>query len=258
MDAKKPFTGSGIDKLEYTDDLGTIKLHYSEYLKPYAKAMGEIYLRVKPVIEQRMGVPLSEGMAGEIGLLATGGGGFSSGRTLGLAVFWGGFPEQEDSMIEFITHESVHSWVLPFAEVWNEPIATYVGNLVMVDMGYESEAMKRIQNTIERASKIDPTMTLYDLDGKSLKGDVEPLNGDKANAMHWGKTFWIFEQLRQENPDIVADYFKAKRRMAVPGKLKKYDMNATVAVLSVAMGRDMFGWFREYGFDVDKARSEIQ
>ena len=134
--------------------------------------MGEIYLRVKPVIEQRMGVPLSEGMAGEIGLLATGGGGFSSGRTLGLAVFWGGFPEQEDSMIEFITHESVHSWVLPFAEVWNEPIATYVGNLVMIDMGYESEAMKRIQSTIERASKIDPTMTLYDLDGKSVKSNV--------------------------------------------------------------------------------------
>jgi len=258
VDVKKPFISFGIDKLEYTDDLGTIKLHYSEYLKPYAKAMGEIYLRVKPVIEQRMGVPLSEGMAGEIGLLATGGGGFSSGRTLGLAVFWGGFPEQEDSMIEFITHESVHSWVLPFAEVWNEPIATYVGNLVMADMGYESEAMKRIQNTIERATRIDPTMTLYDLDGKSVKSDVEPLNGDKANAMHWGKTFWIFEQLRQENPDIVADYFKAKRRMAQPGKLKKYDMNATAAVLSVAMGRDMFGWFRDHGFDVDKTKSEIQ
>ena len=39
-------------------------------------------------------------------------------------------------MIEFITHESVHSWVLPFPEVWNEPIATYVGNLVMIDMGH--------------------------------------------------------------------------------------------------------------------------
>ncbi len=39
-------------------------------------------------------------------------------------------------MIELITHETVHSWVLPFNEIWNEPIATYVGNLVMMDMGY--------------------------------------------------------------------------------------------------------------------------
>ena len=69
-------------------------------------------------------------------------------------------------MIEFITHESVHSWVLPFPEIWNEPIATYVGNLVMIDMGHEEEALRRIEATIRRASRIDPTMKLYDLRGK--------------------------------------------------------------------------------------------
>ena len=56
----------------------------------------------------------------------------------------------------------------------------------------------------------------------------------------------------------MADYFKAKRRLAKPGVLKKYDMNATVAVMSEAMGRDMFGWFREHGFDVDREKSEIK
>jgi hypothetical protein len=208
-------------------------------------------------MRQRMGVPLSEGMAGAIGLLATGGGGFSSGRMLGLAVFWGGFPEREDGMIEFITHETVHSWVLPFAEIWNEPIATYVGDLVMADMGHEEEGMKRIQSNIARATKIDPTMKLYDLSGKSLK-DIPPLTGGQANHMHWGKTFWIFEQLRKENPDVLADYFRAKRKLAIPGQLKKYDTNATVAVMSVAMGRDMFPWFREHGFDVDKKDSPIK
>ena len=69
-------------------------------------------------------------------------------------------------MIEFITHESVHSWVLPFPEIWNEPIATYVGNLVMIDMGHEEEALRRIESTIRRASRIDPTMKIYDLRGK--------------------------------------------------------------------------------------------
>lgn len=113
VDPAKPFRGRGWGELELSESLGSITLRYSSYLKPYAKSMADIYARCRPVIEQRMGVPLSEGMASEIVLLATGGGGFSSGRTLGLAAFWGGFPDREDSMIEFITHESVHSWVLP-------------------------------------------------------------------------------------------------------------------------------------------------
>lgn len=256
VDPKKPFESRGLGKLDHTEQLGRLTLHYSDYLKPYAKDMMAIYQRSVPVMEKRIGVPLSEGMASEIGLLATGGGGFSAGRMIGLAVFWGDFPAREDGMIEFITHESTHSWVLPFPEVWNEPIATYVGDLVMCDMGYEDEGKRRIKSCIERASRIDPTMKLYDLSGKSLAG-APKLEGGKANDMHWGKTFWVFEQLRQQDPEIVAHYFQAKRKLARPGEIKVYDLNATVAVLSSAMKRDMFPWFKEHGFDVDRAQSPI-
>ena len=256
VDPAIPFRSRGLQQLEYREEFGSVTLYYSEYLKPYAQAMAEIYQRTKPIMRKRLGVPLSEGMAGGIGLLATGGGGFSSGRMIGLAVFWGGFPEREDGMIEFITHETVHSWVLPFPEIWNEPIATYVGDLVMCDMGYEEEGMRRIKAVIDRAKKIDPTMKLYDLDGRSPK-NVEPLTGGELRAMHWGKAFWIFEELRKENPDFLADYFMAKRKLAKPGAIRKYDTNATVAIVSVAMGKDMFGWFRAHGFDVDAAESEI-
>ena len=255
-DSSKPFRSRGIGELEYAEQLSSITLRYSDYLKPYARSMSDIYMRCRPVIQKRMGVPLSEGMASEIGLLATGGGGFSSGRTLGLAVFWGGFPEREDSMIEFITHESVHSWVLPFAEIWNEPIATYVGNLVMIDMGHEEEALRRIESTIRRASRIDPTMKIYDLHGKGPQ-DSRELNRGEANNIHWGKTYWIFEQLRKENPQIVSQYFQAKRRLATPDKLKQYDEHTTVAVLSIAMKRDLFPWFREHGIAVDRNQSAI-
>lgn len=255
VDANKPFRSLGLEKLEHVDDFGSIKVRYSDYLQPYARAMGEIYQRIRPVMRQRLGVPLSDGMASEIGLLATGGGGFSSGRMLGLAVFWGNFPEREDSMIEFISHETTHSWVLPYAEIWNEPIATYVGDLVMMDMGHEAEALRRINAYIERAKRIDPTMKCYDIDGNSLV--KEALTGNQKNDMHWGKTFWIFEELRKENPDFLADYFIAKRKLVPAGTIKKYDANATVSVVSAAMGRDMFGWFREHGFDVNKAKSEI-
>jgi hypothetical protein len=256
VDSEQPFRSRGPSELEYMDDLGTIALRYSDYLKPYAKSMADIYLRCHPVIERRMGVPLSKGMASEIALLATGGGGFSSGRMLGLAVFWGDFPNREDSMIEFITHEAVHSWVLPFPEIWNEPIATYVGNLVMIDMGHEEEALRRIRDTVDRAARIDPTMKVYDLDGKGPEGARE-LRPHEANDIHWGKTYWILEQLREENPEFLADYFQAKRRLATPDKLKRYDVHATVAVLSIALKRDLFPWFTEHGIAADPTKSPI-
>jgi hypothetical protein len=256
IDARKPFKGRGLGELDHTVKAGRLTLRYSDYLQPYAKDMLAIYQRSLPFIEKRMGVPLSEGMASEIGLLATGGGGFSSGQAIGLAVFWGDFPKREDSMIEFLTHESVHSWVLPFAEIWNEPIATYVGNLVMADMGHQDEAMRRIKDTIERASRIDATLKLYDLNGISRSG-APKLEGGKANDMHWGKAFWVLEQLRAQDPEVMARYFRAKRQLAKPGALARYDANATVAVLSVAMKRDLFPWFREIGFDVDRTKSPI-
>ena len=257
VDAAKPFKGLGLTPGDYVEDHYGLKLHYSDYLKPYARSMFAISQRCRPVIEKRMGVPLSPGMASEIGLLATGGGGFSSGQVVGLAVWWGGFPEREDSMIEFITHESVHSWVLPFPEIWNEPIATYVGNLAMIDMGYADEANRRIKKTLERGLKHDPAMKLYDLEGNSLSG-APRLEGGARTDLQWGKAYWILEQLRQEKPDFIARYFQAKRRLATPGAIQKYDANNTVAVISAAMGRDLFPWFREHGFDVSRAKAQIQ
>ncbi len=257
VDPSKRLHGRGIEDLEHNDNHGTFKLSYNDYMKPFAGAMVDVYKRTFPSIETRMGVPLSPGMASQITLLATDGGGFSSGKVVALAVWWGGFPERDDSMIEFLTHESVHSWVLPYAEVWNEPIATYVGNLVMMDMGYAEEAQKRIQQTIARASKLDPDMNLYDIDGSVSGSNGRELNNGEKNNIHWGKTYWIFEQLRKENPDFIAEYFKLKRELATREKITKYDMNNTVALLSRVMGKDLFPWFNQHGIIVDKKNAEI-
>ena len=257
IDPNKSFESLGIDDLEYNDDHGTFKLSYNDYLKPSADAMVEVYKRSMPYVEKRMGVPLSPGMASQVTLLSTGGGGFSSGTVVALAVWWGGFPEREDGMIEFLTHEAVHSWVLPFAEVWNEPIATYVGNLVMMDMGYEEEALRRIKRTIERASTLDPEMKNYDLRG-NLTGEGEELSRGEKNNIHWGKSYWVWEQLRKEKPTIVADYFKLKRQYAKPELISKYDIHSTVSLLSKAMGRDLFEWFNEIGIPVDAKKTEMK
>lgn len=257
IDPDKPFESKGIDKLEYSEDHGTFTLLYNDNLKPFATAMVDISKRCMPVIEKRMGVPLSKGMGSQIALLATGGGGFSSGQVIALAVWWGDFPEKEDSMIEFITHESVHSWVLPYPEIWNEPIATYIGNLVMIDMGHQEEAERRIQSTIAQGLKADPKMDLYDVDGISIK-DGSKAEESKLRDIHWGKAYWVFEQLRKQDPDFFAKYFQAKRKLATSDKIKAYDMNNTVAVVSSAMGKDMFPWFRQHGFNVNKEKAEIK
>ena len=45
---------------------------------------------------------------------------------------------------------------------------------------------------------------------------------------------WIWEQLRQKKPDLIARYFRAKRRLIDPKKFKKYTADDCVAVLSIA------------------------
>ncbi len=134
-------------------------------MQPFANAIVDVYKRSLPYIENRMGVSLSSGMDSAITLLATDGGGFSSGTVVALAICWGGYPDKEGGMIEFLKHESVHSWVFPFAEVWNKPIATYVGNLVMMDMDYEEDALRTIESNINRAAIHDPDMNQYDIEG---------------------------------------------------------------------------------------------
>lgn len=257
IDPFKPLTEKGIKDMEYLERRDEINFRYNDYLKPYAKVIFDISDRCTPVIEKRMGVPKSKGMGSTIAFLATGSGGFSTGETIALGIWWGGFPKKEDSMIEFITHENTHSWVLPFPEVWNEPIATYVGDLVMMDMGYPEEGKKRIKIRIDRARKYDPEMKLYDLDGKSLTG-APALSGDAQKDLFWGKAVWVLEEMRKQDADFIAKYFQAKRKYAIKDKITKYDINNTVAVISIALKRDLFDWFREHGFNVDRDKAEIK
>jgi hypothetical protein len=99
-------------------------------------------------------------------------------------------------------------------------------------------------------------MKLYDLNGQGPP-EARKLNGGEANNIHWGKTYWIFEQLRREDPQIVAHYFQTKRRLATPDKIQRYDEHTTVAVLSIALKRDLFPWFREHGIPVSADESQI-
>lgn len=226
-----------------------LPIQYSDYMKPYADAIYAVYDKCFPAIQEVMGVPPSEGMLTNLILLPTGGGGFSSGSSIGLAAWWGGFPEKKYGMVELICHESTHSWVHPFSEpMWNEGIATYVGILVGRKLGLEADADATLEGWIKDAKRYDADMTKCDL-----------ANGeDVPHAVRMAKPMWIFEQLRKEEPDIVARYFQAKRKLATPDKIKRYTADDSVAVLSIAVRRDLFPWFRSLGITVDHSKAQIE
>jgi hypothetical protein len=226
-----------------------LPIQYSDYMKPYADAIYAVYDECFPVIQSVMGVPPSEGMLTRLILLPTGGGGFSSGSSIGLAAWWGKFPEKRYGMVELISHESTHSWVHPFVEpMWNEGIATYVGILVGRRLGLAEDANATLDGWISRAKQHDPDMTRYDLaQGK-----------DMPHVVRMAKPMWIFEELSKEKPNIVARYFQTKRKLATPKTMKTYTADDSVAVLSIAMERDLYGWFQSLGIKVDRSKTAMK
>lgn len=225
-----------------------LRIQCSDYLQPTADAIFALYQKGRPLLEQILGVPPHEGMLTTLILLPTGGGGFSSGHAIGLGVWWGGFPEKRYGMVELLGHESTHSWVLPFPEpMWNEGMATYVGILLGRKMGFDAEADASLHNWIAGAKKLDPHMDEYDL----ARGKHVP------HVVAMAKPMWIWEELRRRQPDALPRYFRAKRRLMDPAKRDKYTADDCVAVLGIALGRDLFPWFRSLGIDVRRERTSI-
>ncbi|HUS91344.1 MAG TPA: hypothetical protein VM695_05805 [Phycisphaerae bacterium] len=234
---------------ENTDDRGGLKVQYSDYMQPFAEEIFRIYTQCRPALEEILGVPPAEGMLTSLILLPTGGGGFSSGRAIGLGTWWGGFPQQRYGMVELLGHEATHSWVLPFGEpMWNEGLATYVGIQLGRKLGYADAADKTLAGWLRGARRYDPDFTKLDL----------AAGKDIPHAVRMAKPMWIWEQLRKETPDILARYFRLKRELADPKTLKRYTADDCVAVLSAAAGRDLFGWFRSLGISVDRSKATIK
>ena len=179
-------------------------------------------------------------------ILPTGGGGFSSGARIAIGAWWGNYPEKRYPMVELISHEAGHSWVLPHAEpLWNEPIATYLGIQVGKRMGMP-EAQKTLDRALAKARKLDPDFT-----------QIDPLSPDAPRNLIWGKSYYVFEELeRLHGPGALAKYFRMKRTL-VPDDHKKYTMNDCVAVWSKAVDNDLFPWFQSLGFSVDPLKQTL-
>jgi len=131
--------------------------------------------------------------------------------------------------------------------MWNEPIATYIGARVGERLGYGEEARGVIARNIAGARKLDPELKKYDI----------AYGEDVPNPVVWGKTMWIWEQLREEQPDALARYFRAKRRLIDPAERDRYTPDDCAAVMSAAMRRDLFPWLQSLGLTVDRSRTTV-
>ncbi len=229
--------------------LETITVWHSAYMQPYAEKIGKIYEALRPHMEAWMGVPLAVGKARlDAHLLATGGGGWSVGHTIGLGAFWGGFPEKASGMIGLIGHELNHSWVLPHSErLGNEGIAIYAGFKMGILMGHK-EAQARLAKKVEqiRAHKhfkdFDPLQPLTD--------EVRKKCGGVCN----GKYMVILWDLEAKyGQDIVAKYFRLKRKF-VPAKGYRFTCHDSAWLYSKAAGEDVFAYLQSIGVGVEPKR----
>lgn len=243
IDAAKPHESTWA---EHTREIGPLTLEYTDGTARFADAIAGEYALVRPHLVALTGVEPAQGMIKRLLILPTGGGGFSSGERIAIAAWWGGYPEQRYPMLELISHEAGHSWVLPHPEpLWNEPIATYLGIQVGRRLGMP-EAERTLREQIAAAKKLDPEFT-----------ERDPLAADAPRDLVWGKSYFVFEELeRRHGPGALAKYFQKKRELVARDR-KSYSMDDCVAVWSRAVDADLFPWFRSLAFPVDAARSDL-
>ncbi len=223
-----------------------LKVQYNDYTAPAARAIAAYFFKCLPEVRAFTGVEPSQGMLLNLQMLATDGGGFSSGATIGLGAYWGDFPTHQYGMVELIGHEMTHSWVKPFDEpMWNEGLATYVGIHIAKRLGFTQEADETLAKFLNYSRANDPTGKLN-------------LNGD---SMDWwvrmGKPMAIFEELRKKFGDgIIAKYFSTKRKLIQAGR-RGYSASDAVAIFSRSVGMDVFPRFKEFGTNVDWSQTDI-
>jgi hypothetical protein len=231
-------------------ELGAVVLHYNQYLAEYADKVGEYYKEVKPLLRKWMGVPLkaldkSKSAQGQLHvyLLPCGDWAWSGGDKIGVAVFWGNFPEVPIDVIGVLAHELQHSWMHGYTENFNagEAIAIYAGYKVLHWMGYE-DTWKRFTEGLDKKLS----------DEKFAEWRKQDYKKDPTNK--YIVAMWGIEKKYGEQ--TYTKYVQTRDKLAPPSAGPTNDSDG-VWLWSRTTGEDMFPYFRSLGYDVDPSKVQL-
>ncbi|WOH36602.1 hypothetical protein RI844_14655 [Thalassotalea fonticola] len=237
-------------------DMGSFQIRYTDYSAHIVEKVLKDYNVIYPELEKYMGVPMAaghgEGEIFAIDLLATGGGGVSYGKRIGISMF-------KDNYFGILGHELTHSWVLPHGE----PLS---GEGIAIHVGSKTQALASKKIGYEKGVKIGST-TLTNRISKAVKAEGfkqwDPINMSAKEGISFGKTIthgkylYIIDHFETTyGEDVVARYFQLKRKL-VPATEFNFTGHDSVWLWSKATGEDQFTYFQKLGIAADKAKVAI-
>lgn len=222
---------------ESTITLGGATLLYAASLGARTHFLLDKFSNAYNRLRGLMGTELGQSL--KVVALATGGGGYSGEKEIGVGVL-----ASDYYTVAVLAHELTHSWVLPgYEEFWmGEGWASLAAIRVTASMGYESDARAERTSYDRAFRQVDPAGTQLDL--STSVHAYEP--GYAAGPVYMGKGMWVIETLEnQYRADLMKRYVQLKRKYLAEGTSMSTDR--TVYYLSLAAGDDLYAYFQSIG-----------
>jgi hypothetical protein len=216
---------------ELNAEIGGLYVRWSKPLEQRAQILVAVLPKVSAAIARRNGgLPPSDSI--EVNIIATGGGGWSSGRAIGVQC-----DGTLGANVAVIAHELTHSWEGPLPGVFGEGWASLVGMRVVAELGMAETAVKERRSWHQQFLKRDPTMHALDITRseheRAIFGPCE------------GKAMWMIEQLEGRFGDDFMQRF-LELRHALKGNAP-LEFDDVLYYFTLAAGQDLSPWYRELG-----------
>ncbi len=221
---------------ENTLNQGLVTFLFAENMRQRVQFLSEQYETVTRHLRRMMAVDCIYDL--NIVALATGGGGYSSGKEIGI-----GLLTSNAFALEVFAHELTHSWQHPGGEVpWmGEGWAILAAHRVCMAYGgdYAKFAQQERDGFLAKYKQYDPM-------GKSV--DLTEYGTDRMsvpNEVYIGKTMTIIEDLETKyGADVMQRYFLLRRKYYQPALHGAITTQKIIHFLSWAAGRELFTYFR--------------
>jgi hypothetical protein len=216
---------------ELNTEIGGLHVRWSKPLAQRAQIMVAVLPKVAAAVARRNGgLPPTDLL--EINIIATGSGGWASGRAIGVQC-----DGPLGANVALITHELTHCWEGPLTGVFGEGWASLMGMRVAAELGMTETAIQQRRSFQEQFLKVDPTMHALDI-----------TRSEKDQAIFGaceGKAMWMIEQLEDRfGTDFMQRFLELRHALKGNDPLEFDDV---FYYFILAAGQDLSTWYRELG-----------